>query len=472
MNKTLKKFMPLIIIVVLVVIPIVISLIVGSPLGEKTLVPQVEVLEVSTDSITEELVITGIVESEKTSILFAPVNGTIASCEAKVGQVVEEHEQLVTFDESELESSYKQSELSYLQSQSEYNTTISSNNQLVKDANKATQEVDEIEAEIEDIESNMNSYENKIEKLTKSQATLYDEIEKLNGEIMEKQEVITQEQGELEELQKQLTEKQEELVTTEADLSKYTTLLESAVQDLSQQNMSLVEQEAIAQSGENAMTLDQLAVLEMSKELAELASLDAEELLQKGKDGIVAPYDGVISAVSIMEGSQVAQGMELITIASNSDVCLNIELSTDDYDKLEVGDRAEIKIKDYMYSGVVSEINQIVTTSMTGASVIGAKIEITNSDENIFLGVDGKASIITEEKENVVCIPSSVINTSTEGDFVYVIEDGVVAMRNIEIGISVLDKVEVLSGLEVGDQIISDMVTVLYEGMEVEAKLQ
>ncbi len=235
--------------------------------------------------------------------------------------------------------------------------------------------------------------------------------------------------------------------------------------------MSLAEQEAIAQSGDNAMTADQIAVLEMSKELAELANLDADELLEKGKEGIKAPYDGVIASVSVMEGSQVAQGMELITIASNTEVCLTIELSTDDYDKLEIGDRAEIAIKDYSYEGVVSEINQIVTMNATGANVIGAKIELTNSDENIFLGVEGKASIITEEKEDVICIPSSVINTSIDGDFVYVIEDGVVVKKNIEIGISVLDKVEVISGLEVGDQIISDMAVVLYEGMEVEAKL-
>ncbi len=502
MNKNVKKFMPLIIIVVLIVIPAIIASTMGNSLMGASVVPQVEVTEVTTDNIMEELVITGTVTSEKTSILFSPVNGTVDSCTAVVGQPVEEGDVLVTFDLDELESAYLQSELTYLQSKSEYDITISSNNELISDAAAAKQEVTNLESSITTLEANIASYENKLSELVSAQTALESEIESLtaqiteqeliitelnsealvedvntdatdtNGEDTSTQELIVQAGAKLEELQVQLEAAQASYATTTTSITSYTSKLEEASQELSEQSMSLAENEAIAESGENAMTTDQLAVLEMSNELAELASLDADELYEKGKEGIIAPYDGVISSVTILEGSQVVQGMELITIASNTDVCVEIEVSTDDFDNLQIGDEAEIVIKDTVYSGVVSEMNQIVTTNATGSSVIGAKIQITNPDENIFLGIEAKATIITAEKEDVICIPSSVINTSVDGDFVYVLEDGIVVERPIEIGLSVLDKVEITSGLEVGEQVISDMTTVLYEGMEAQAKVQ
>lgn len=504
--------MPLIIIVVLGVVPFVLSFVMGNSFTTTNAVTKVEVTEVTTDSITEELVITGTVESENVRILLSPVNGTVDTCNVSVGQAVEEGDVLIAFDLEELETNYKQSELSYLQSKSDYDTTIENNNDLKSEATEAANEVESLEASIEALESKIESYSDKIETSTASQIELQAEQEQLAIQIEEKQaeieilsselssaagtveveteeieesidaeannqEIMTQEAidaatEELETLQAKWTTVQKELAEVVADITSYTDKLSAATEELSEQSVSLATNEAIAESGENALTAQQIEVLERSQELAELDSLEADEVLALGKEGVTAPYDGVISAVTIISGSQVAQGMELITIESNEEVCVELELSTSQYSALSVGDEAEVEINDTIYSGVVSEINQIVTTSMTGESVIGAKVQITNPDENIFLGVSAKTSMITSEKEDVICISSSVINTSVDGDFVYVLEDGVVVKKNIEIGISVLDKVEIMSGLEVGEQVISDMSVVLTEGMNAEAKEQ
>ncbi len=489
MNKTLKKFMPLIIIVVLVVIPVAMTIGSGSAVTTGTgSVTTVEVVEASKDQITEELVITGTVASEKNKILFAPVNGTIDACNVKVGQAVKKGDLLASFDLKNLENSYKQSELSYMQSKSEYDAAISSNEKLKAKATEAKKEVGKLEASIKKLEGNIDSYQKKIEELSEAQMDLQTISEKISGELQAKQallieaqnqEIETQDKGmidtlnaEIEKLETSLEKNQAQYADTVSSMSSYTNKLEEASQEMTQQNMSLAENQAIEESGENAMSADQIKVLEAGNEMSELASLDADELLKKGKEGILAPYDGVVSAVTILEGSQVAQGMELITIQSNTEVCVNLEVLADEFDNLHVGDKAEIKIKDYKYSGIVSEMNQIVTMNAVGENIIGATVKIENPDENIFLGVPAKTTIVTDQKENVICIPSRLINTSSDGDFVYVIDEGVVAKKNIEIGISVLDKVEILSGLEEGDQVIADMTAVLSEGMSVEANLQ
>lgn len=69
-------------------------------------------------------------------------------------------------------------------------------------------------------------------------------------------------------------------------------------------------------------------------------------------------------------------------------------------------------------------------------------------------------------------IPSSVINTSTDGEFVYVIEEGIVVKKIIEVGISDLDNIEVVSGLNQGELVVSDLVSVITDGMSAEPILE
>ena len=78
-----------------------------------------------------------------------------------------------------------------------------------------------------------------------------------------------------------------------------------------------------------------------------------------------------------------AQGMALFTIASTEDVRVKIEVSPDDYEKLKIGNTVSIKIGKHAYQGTLTETDKIATKNEKGASVICARIHISNPDENI-----------------------------------------------------------------------------------------
>lgn len=103
-----------------------------------------------------------------------------------------------------------------------------------------------------------------------------------------------------------------------------------------------------------------------------------------------------------------------------------------------------------------------------GASLISADIRIKNPDEDIFLGVDAKVTIHAEEVDNVVVLPSEVVNIGKEGSFCYVLENGVITKKDITTGISSDEYVEVLDGIKEGDEVIRDL-GFLEEGMQAEA---
>ena len=97
-------------------------------------------------------------------------------------------------------------------------------------------------------------------------------------------------------------------------------------------------------------------------------------------------------------------------------------------------------------------------------------MRIKNPDDDIFLGVDAKVTIHAEEADDVVVLPSEVVNIGKDGSFCYVIENGVITRRDITTGISSDDYVEVTAGIKEGDEVIRDLGS-LEEGMQAEAAL-
>ena len=76
--------------------------------------------------------------------------------------------------------------------------------------------------------------------------------------------------------------------------------------------------------------------------------------------------------------------------------------------------------------------------------------------------------IHAEEVDNVVVLPSEVVNIGKEGSFCYVLENGVITKKDITTGISSDEYVEVLDGIKEGDEVIRDLGS-LEEGMQAEA---
>ena len=70
------------------------------------------------------------------------------------------------------------------------------------------------------------------------------------------------------------------------------------------------------------------------------------------------------------------------------------------------------------------------------------------------------------EANNVLVVPTEVINTSSEGDFVYVIENGVVKKKPVELGTASTTQIEVTSGLKKGDKVVNDLNVDIEDGMK------
>lgn len=146
---------------------------------------------------------------------------------------------------------------------------------------------------------------------------------------------------------------------------------------------------------------------------------------------------------------------------------ITFNASKHDIEKLEIGQKAKVNISGYTYDGEVQKINRMAVRNESNTPMVGVEVHILNPDENIILGMDAKLEISTRKAENALLIPVEAINADRDGDFLYVVENGIVVRKSVVCGISSDEYTEILEGITEEDEIILNALTGIEEGMAV-----
>lgn len=239
--------------------------------------------------------------------------------------------------------------------------------------------------------------------------------------------------------------------------------LQTAQSELAELKANLEGQKAIAEGESGALSSAAREQMRTNNNLSELESKSLEELIEEGRKGICAEFNGVISDKQVLEGAMVTQGMQLFTLQSIDQVNVEVTLSKNVYDKVKEGQTAEITFAGQTYQGTVKRISRIASSGMSGtnqaavssASVM-ATVQINNPDENIFLGVDAKVKIFAAEAKDVLILPTEAVNIGKDGTFCWVNEDGIMKKRSITTGVTSDECAEITQGIDEGEQVIPD----------------
>lgn len=259
--------------------------------------------------------------------------------------------------------------------------------------------------------------------------------------------------------------------TVTADTSALESAMEAASDELAELQSDLASEKAIAEADSTSLTKEERKKLKVADNLSELDAKSAKELVEEGKKGITAEFNGIVSKADLKNGEAVTQGMELFTIQNTDKASVDVTLSKYDYDTVKEGQKAEITLGDNTYEGTVTRMSHIAVQNEKGTPVISATVSIDDPDDDIFLGIDAKVKIHAASAKDVVTLPVEVVNIGKDGSFCYVIENGLVTRRNITTGISSEDYIEITDGIEAGEEVISDLGDYT-EGMAVQAEPQ
>lgn len=175
---------------------------------------------------------------------------------------------------------------------------------------------------------------------------------------------------------------------------------------------------------------------------------------------IRAPFDGVLVAANVTEGSLIRPGQELGDFIAPDHYELKVALPKSYVEKIDVGATVELKSIDTQkkYTGTVSRINAKVNTETQSVEVF---IRVSSSElkEGVYL----EALIGALEFNDVVALDRGLLNGDQE---LYLVEDDKLVLKKVEVA-HFTDSHAVVRGLKDGVVVIAQPIIGAYQGMEV-----
>lgn len=449
-------------VVVLVILAAVAAYLFYSWKAQQDYVPTVPTTTATTGDIEQIVSLSGSVVTGEEKSYFAEVAVPVETLNVKTGDKVSAGDTLMTFDNSELTLSRQQAQLKAQSASGTYSGSMQKDAEGTADYNEAVARLPELEAQIDAVQAQIDALNIKIDEKKRRMAATGSELQKALLDL-------TPGTDDYKEVERSIQDNSY-AQTNDQELASWNneiTQLNHQMEDLKEEKS---EMESKKSSGKSAqLNAGEKSTLSANQQETALTSQDTVQTVDAAAQGVVADFNGVVTDVKVVQGQTPAAGAELLHLESTDNVKVQIQITKSDLDKIKEGQAVEITIAGSTYEGTVSKIAGAAVKNSNNVPVVDAEIDIINPDSNIILGVEAKTRIHTQKAQGVVILPYEYINSDTVGDFVYVVENGVVARREVETGITTDTEAEIKSGLQAGDQVITSLPTGVEVGMAVQA---
>lgn len=195
---------------------------------------------------------------------------------------------------------------------------------------------------------------------------------------------------------------------------------------------------------------------------------------QQSSNIIYAPSSGILTNFALTKGMSVAnlssdsstsnseatQSVGIITNPNNQ-ITASISLTEIDVVKVKAGQKVSLTMDafpDLTFTGQVLAINTNGQSS-SGVTSYPTIIVFDNSLTNMYPNMSVSANILIDSKNDVLTIPTSAIQTNDGESIVKVLKDGQVSQVVVTTGLSDTTNTEIVSGLSVGDTVITSTST-------------
>lgn len=177
---------------------------------------------------------------------------------------------------------------------------------------------------------------------------------------------------------------------------------------------------------------------------------------------ITAPTDGVVTARKVDVGDQAAPGMHLLTIENNASFEVQATVEEEQVGRIKPGDRALVTLPTLQRS--IEAPVTYVSPGVDSASRTYLVRILLPRDASLRSGLFARVSFAAGERAGIT-IPQSAVRTHGQLDAVFVVTgDNEARFRLVTLGKKEGDQVEVLSGLQPGERIVTSNVSRLSDG--------
>ena len=168
---------------------------------------------------------------------------------------------------------------------------------------------------------------------------------------------------------------------------------------------------------------------------------------------VTSPIPGVVMAREASVGSVAGEGTALFEVADLSELWVDVHVFGSDAQHITPGSRVEVT---RMSDGATAEsvIERILPGTATASQSTVARARLRNADGLWRPGSAVKARITVDEQAATLVVPLAALQSFRDWEVVFIRVGEAYEIRPVELGKRDAKNVEILSGLNAGDQVV------------------
>ena len=204
--------------------------------------------------------------------------------------------------------------------------------------------------------------------------------------------------------------------------------------------------------------------------VAELRTVEAQIAglrVTLAKTEIRAPFRGQVGLRRVSEGAWITPDTLLTTLQDTRRIKIDFTLPERYAGAVRIGQEFRFRVEGHAedFAGRVAAVEPLIAAATRSLLVRGVT---ENASGALLPGAFASVELPVEKPGTGILLPAQALVPSATGQAVYVVRDGRAELREVEVGLRTRDAVEILRGIEAGEQVLTSNLLRVRPGARVE----
>ena len=210
------------------------------------------------------------------------------------------------------------------------------------------------------------------------------------------------------------------------------------------------------------------ALLDQTRTFAERALLNKElSKISLNKSLIKSPMKGTVKTRFVKVGEFVRKGDRLAEILEIDRILIKVNIPEQEILQIIIGQKVDIVLYIFENKKIEGQVKKIGLEADASNRTFPVEIEVDNLERKLRPGMLARVTFTQRVDQDQVVVPRHTIMERDRGRIVYVVDNGKAFQREVSIGISQQENVQILKGLSKGEQLVVEGHTKLTDGVEI-----
>ncbi|OUD12692.1 hypothetical protein TPSD3_15700 [Thioflexithrix psekupsensis] len=185
------------------------------------------------------------------------------------------------------------------------------------------------------------------------------------------------------------------------------------------------------------------------------------------KTRIEAPFSGIIGLRYLSQGAYVRAGDDIVEVVKVDTLKLDFQIPERFLPQIQVGQAVSLQVDAYpatSFPGKVYAINPHLNETTRTASL---RARVENPERQLLPGMFARVALTLKQRDQAIVVPEQAIVPQGNQVYVFVVSEGKAKRVPVTLGVRLTGRVEVLSGLSIGDELVVSGQLKLRDGAQV-----